>query len=46
MTLEAMKMEHALEAPFDGIVAELAASPDEQLMEGALILEIKEKEES
>ena len=46
VTLEAMKMEHALEAPFDGIVAELAASPDEQLMEGALILEIKEKEES
>ena len=42
VTLEAMKMEHTLEAPFDGVVAELAATVDAQLTEGALILRIDE----
>ena len=46
VTLEAMKMEHALEAPFDGVVSQLAVEPDEQLVEGALILEITEEGES
>jgi 3-methylcrotonyl-CoA carboxylase alpha subunit len=36
--LEAMKMEHALLAPADGIVAEVAARPGLQLAERALIL--------
>ena len=45
VTLEAMKMEHVLEAPFDGTVRALTASIDDQLMEGALILEIEPKEE-
>ena len=35
VTLEAMKMEHALTAPFDGIVAELDAEAGAQVSEGA-----------
>ena len=31
LTLEAMKMEHGLVAPFDGIVAELGAKPGQQV---------------
>jgi 3-methylcrotonyl-CoA carboxylase alpha subunit len=38
--LEAMKMEHALLAPADGVVAEVAARPGRQLAERALILVI------
>ena len=34
VTLEAMKMEHSLVAPFDGIVAELNASEGAQVSEG------------
>ena len=45
-TLEAMKMEHTLEAPFNGVVTEVAASEDIQLMEGAFILEIEKEEDS
>jgi len=40
VTLEAMKMEHALDAPFDGTVAELGVTANAQLVEGALILRI------
>ncbi|HEY2658509.1 MAG TPA: acetyl/propionyl/methylcrotonyl-CoA carboxylase subunit alpha, partial [Caulobacteraceae bacterium] len=37
VTVEAMKMEHALVAPFDGVVAELKAAPGDQVSEGAVL---------
>jgi 3-methylcrotonyl-CoA carboxylase alpha subunit len=40
LTLEAMKIEHGLIAPFDGIVAELNASVGGQVSEGALLVKI------
>jgi 3-methylcrotonyl-CoA carboxylase alpha subunit len=42
--LEAMKMEHALIAPFDGTVADVLASAGNQVAERAPILVIKPKE--
>jgi 3-methylcrotonyl-CoA carboxylase alpha subunit len=36
--LEAMKMEHALVAPVDGVVADVLASPGKQVAEGAIVL--------
>jgi 3-methylcrotonyl-CoA carboxylase alpha subunit len=44
VTLEAMKMEHSLSAPFDGIVAELNASEGAQVSEGALLARIEKEE--
>ena len=41
LTLEAMKMEHALTAPFDGTVAELSTSPQAQVAEGQLLVRIE-----
>ncbi len=41
MTLEAMKMEHSLVAPFDGIIAELNAVEGSQVNEGALLVKIE-----
>ena len=41
LTLEAMKMEHSLVAPFDGIVADLAASEGAQVSEGATLARIE-----
>jgi 3-methylcrotonyl-CoA carboxylase alpha subunit len=41
VTLEAMKMEHSLTAPFDGIVAELNATEGAQVSEGALLARIE-----
>jgi 3-methylcrotonyl-CoA carboxylase alpha subunit len=41
LTLEAMKMEHALTAPFDGIVAELNATAGAQVTEGQLLVKIE-----
>jgi len=41
MTLEAMKMEHALTAPFDGVVAELNAKAGEQVVEGTVLARIE-----
>jgi len=41
LTLEAMKMEHSLHAPFDGIVAELRAAEGAQVSEGALLVRIE-----
>jgi 3-methylcrotonyl-CoA carboxylase alpha subunit len=38
--IEAMKMEHALTAPIDGIVGEIAAQAGSQVAEGAVILRI------
>jgi 3-methylcrotonyl-CoA carboxylase alpha subunit len=40
VTLEAMKMEHALTAPFDAEVAELAAVTGSQVSEGALLVKL------
>ncbi len=40
LTLEAMKMEHALTAPFDGTVAELNATPGAQVNEGQLLVKV------
>lgn len=45
VTLEAMKMEHSLVAPFDGIVAELNASEGAQVSEGALLARIEKGED-
>ncbi len=44
VTLEAMKMEHSLTAPFDGIVAELNATEGAQVSEGALLARIEKEE--
>jgi len=44
LTLEAMKMEHSLVAPFDGIVAELEAAEGAQVSEGALLARIEKGE--
>ena len=41
LTIEAMKMEHALTAPFDGTVAELAASKGAQVREGQLLAKVE-----
>ncbi len=41
LTLEAMKMEHALVAPFDGTVAELKATAGAQVTEGQLLARIE-----
>jgi 3-methylcrotonyl-CoA carboxylase alpha subunit len=41
LTLEAMKMEHALTAPFDGTVAELAATAGVQVKEGQLLVKVE-----
>ncbi|WP_257538286.1 acetyl/propionyl/methylcrotonyl-CoA carboxylase subunit alpha [Sphingobium sp. CFD-1] len=44
LTLEAMKMEHGLVAPFDGIVAEFNATEGSQVSEGALLARIDKEE--
>ena len=44
LTLEAMKMEHTLTAPFDGTVAELNATPGAQVQVEALLARIEEAE--
>ena len=41
LTLEAMKMEHSLTAPFDGVVAELNAVPGAQVQVEALLARIE-----
>jgi acetyl/propionyl-CoA carboxylase alpha subunit len=41
MVLEAMKMEHALTAPFDGVVEHLAAKTGDQVGEGAVLARLK-----
>ncbi|MGE8143216.1 acetyl/propionyl/methylcrotonyl-CoA carboxylase subunit alpha [Novosphingobium sp. NPDC080210] len=42
LTLEAMKMEHTLTAPFDGTVVELTATPGAQVQVEALLARIAE----
>ena len=44
LTLEAMKMEHGLTAPFDGVVAELSAEAGAQVGEGAVLARIEQQE--
>jgi 3-methylcrotonyl-CoA carboxylase alpha subunit len=46
LTLEAMKMEHALTAPFDGTVAELSAKAGAQVTEGQLLVKVSPEEAS
>jgi 3-methylcrotonyl-CoA carboxylase alpha subunit len=41
LTLEAMKMEHALTAPFDGVVVELSAKAGAQVTEGQLLVKVE-----
>ena len=41
LTLEAMKMEHALTAPFDGTIAELNASAGVQVTEGQVLVKVE-----
>jgi 3-methylcrotonyl-CoA carboxylase alpha subunit len=41
LVLEAMKMEHALVAPFDGTVAELAVSAGAQVQVEALLARVE-----
>ncbi len=45
LTLEAMKMEHGLVAPFDGVVAELNAKTGAQVGEGIVLVLIQSKEQ-
>ncbi|MEZ5952663.1 MAG: biotin carboxylase N-terminal domain-containing protein [Hyphomonas sp.] len=44
LTLEAMKMEHRLSAPFDGTVVDLNAVADQSVAEGVLLMQIVEME--
>jgi 3-methylcrotonyl-CoA carboxylase alpha subunit len=44
LTLEAMKMEHSLTAPFDGVVAELEAVEGGQVSEGTLLVRVEKSE--
>ena len=46
LTLEAMKMEHGLVAPFDGVVAELGAKAGAQVVEGAVLARIEPEEKA
>jgi len=41
LTLEAMKMEQGLSAPFDGVVAELCAVAGAQVSEGAVLAKVE-----
>ena len=44
VTLEAMKMEHGLTAPFDAVVAEAPVSVGQQVTEGALLVRLERAE--
>ena len=44
VTLEAMKMEHALAAPFDGKVAELTVAAGDQVAEGVVLARLEKAE--
>jgi 3-methylcrotonyl-CoA carboxylase alpha subunit len=46
LTLEAMKMEHALTAPFHGTIAELNANAGAQVTEGQLLVKVTPEEAS
>ena len=44
VTLEAMKMEHSLAAPFDGVVTEVKVTEGVQVSEGSLLVRIEKEE--
>jgi 3-methylcrotonyl-CoA carboxylase alpha subunit len=44
LTLEAMKMEHGLVAPFDGVVAELNAKAGAQVQVDAVLARVEKSE--
>ena len=44
LTLEAMKMEHGLAAPFDGVVAELNAVAGAQVQVDAVLVRIEKSD--
>lgn len=44
VVLEAMKMEHALTAPRDGVIAQLSASVDAQVADGDILVALAEDE--
>ncbi|MEP6786679.1 MAG: acetyl/propionyl/methylcrotonyl-CoA carboxylase subunit alpha [Sphingomonadales bacterium] len=44
LTLEAMKMEHSLTAPFDGVVAELNATAGAQVQVDAVLVRVEKSE--
>jgi 3-methylcrotonyl-CoA carboxylase alpha subunit len=46
LTLEAMKMEHALTAPFDGTVAELNTRAGSQVTEGQMLVKVEPEQPS
>ncbi len=46
LTLEAMKMEHSLAAPFDGMVTEVNVAEGAQVTEGTLLVRIEKGEEA
>jgi 3-methylcrotonyl-CoA carboxylase alpha subunit len=46
LTLEAMKMEHALTAPFDGTVAECSAVAGQQVTEGQTLVKVEAEPEA
>ncbi|MCA9604743.1 MAG: acetyl-CoA carboxylase biotin carboxyl carrier protein subunit, partial [Myxococcales bacterium] len=41
--MEAMKMEHAIGAPHDGIVAEVCVAEGDQVDEGAVLVIVREE---
>jgi 3-methylcrotonyl-CoA carboxylase alpha subunit len=45
LVLEAMKMEHALTAPFDGTVAELTVAVGSQVQVEALLVRVEKAED-
>ena len=45
VVLEAMKMEHALTAPRDGVVAEVLVAAGAQVTDGALLLALEPGDE-
>ena len=45
IVLEAMKMEHALQAPRDGVIAEVMAEAGDQVLDGALLLSMVPEDE-
>jgi len=44
VTLEAMKMEHVLTAPFDGVVVALTAKEEDQVAEGVVLARLEKAE--
>ena len=46
VVLEAMKMEHALAAPRDGVVADVSVSVDGQVAEGDVLVTLADEDEA